>query len=143
MLLEERSAQYCEELTREEGKTLAEGVAEVRRAAEIFRFNSGEADREAGEIYSSPRRGEQILVGRRPLGVVGIITPWNFPIAIPAWKIAPALVHGNAVIWKPASLVPLLALRLTQVLVEAGLPSGVALVAGRSRRRGHEAPGAP
>ena len=124
-LLDERADQYGEELTREEGKTLAEGIGEVRRAAAIFEFNAGEADRESGELYNSPRRGEQIMVVRRPLGVVGIITPWNFPIAIPAWKIAPALAHGNAVVWKPASIVPLLAYRLSQVLVEAGLPAGV------------------
>lgn len=124
-LLDARAEEYGSELTREEGKTLAEGVGEVRRAAEILRFNAGEAYREAGEIYSSPRRGESIMVVRRPLGVVAVITPWNFPAAIPAWKIAPALVHGNAVVWKPASLVPLLAMRLAETLTEAGLPDGV------------------
>jgi alpha-ketoglutaric semialdehyde dehydrogenase len=124
-LLDARAEQYGAELTREEGKTLAEGIGEVRRAAEIFRFSAGEAHREAGELYSSPRRGESIMVVRRPLGVVAVITPWNFPAAIPAWKIAPALVHGNAVVWKPASLVPLLAMRLAEVLTEAGLPDGV------------------
>jgi alpha-ketoglutaric semialdehyde dehydrogenase len=124
-LLDRRAEDYGTELTREEGKTLAEGVGEVRRAAQILRFNAGEAHRDAGEVYSSPRAGESILVVRRPLGVVAVITPWNFPAAIPAWKIAPALVHGNAVVWKPASLVPLLAMRLAEVLTEAGLPEGV------------------
>jgi aldehyde dehydrogenase (NAD+) len=124
-LLEERAERYGAELTREEGKTLAEGVGEVRRAAEILRFNAGEANRDVGELYASPRRGESIMVVRRPLGVVAVITPWNFPAAIPAWKIAPALVHGNAVVWKPASLVPLLAMRLAETLTEAGLPDGV------------------
>lgn len=124
-ILDERAERYGAELTREEGKTLAEGVGEIRRAAEIFRFNAGEAHRDVGEIYSSPRRGESIMVVRRPLGVVAVITPWNFPAAIPAWKIAPALVHGNAVVWKPASLVPLLAMRLAETLTEAGLPDGV------------------
>ncbi|MGV9847918.1 aldehyde dehydrogenase family protein [Streptomyces sp. NPDC003442] len=124
-MLAARAETYGAELTREEGKTLVEGVSEVRRAAEILRFHAGEADRDSGEVYASPRRGESIFVTRRPLGVVAIITPWNFPIAIPAWKIAPALIHGNAVVWKPASLVPLLAMRFAETLVEAGLPEGV------------------
>lgn len=113
------------ELAAEEGKTRAEGVGEVRRAAQILRYYGNEGDRQAGEIYASPRAGEQILVTRRPIGVVGVITPFNFPIAIPAWKIAPALVYGNAVVWKPASTVPLLAMRLAQALTQAGLPAGV------------------
>ena len=113
------------ELTTEEGKTLAEGVGEVRRAAQILRYYAAEGDRPAGEIFASPRAGEQILVTRKPVGVVGVITPFNFPIAIPAWKIAPALVYGNAVVWKPASTVPLLAVRLAEALASAGLPAGV------------------
>lgn len=113
------------ELAREEGKTKAEGIGEVRRAAQILRYYGNEGDRQAGEIYSSPRAGEQILITRKPLGVVGVITPFNFPIAIPAWKIAPALIYGNTVVWKPASTVPLLAIRLAQALTEAGLPAGV------------------
>ena len=96
----------------EEGKTKAEGIGEVRRAAQILRYYGNEGDRQAGEIFASPRAGEQILVTRKPIGVVGVITPFNFPIAIPAWKIAPALVYGNTVVWKPASTVPLLAVRL-------------------------------
>jgi acyl-CoA reductase-like NAD-dependent aldehyde dehydrogenase len=113
------------ELSTEEGKTKAEGIGEVRRAAQILRYYGNEGDRQSGEIFASPRSGEQILVTRRPLGVVGIITPFNFPIAIPAWKIAPALVYGNTVVWKPASTVPLLAIRLAQALTDAGLPPGV------------------
>lgn len=113
------------ELAREEGKTKAEGIGEVRRAAQILRYYGNEGDRQAGQIFSSPRAGEQILVTRKPLGVVGVITPFNFPIAIPAWKIAPALIYGNTVVWKPASTVPLLAIRLAQALTEAGLPEGV------------------
>jgi acyl-CoA reductase-like NAD-dependent aldehyde dehydrogenase len=124
-LLEERAEQLGAELTREEGKTLPEGIGEVRRAAEILRYHAGEASRDAGELYNSPRRGETIMVVRQPIGVVTVITPWNFPIAIPAWKIAPALVYGNAVVWKPASLVPLLAYRFTEALVDAGMPPGV------------------
>ena len=113
------------ELTLEEGKTRAEGIAEVRRAAQILRYYAAEGDRQAGEIFSSPREGEQILVTRKPVGVVAVITPFNFPIAIPAWKIAPALVYGNTVVWKPASAVPLLAMRLAEALTAAGLPNGV------------------
>ncbi len=113
------------ELATEEGKTRAEGIGEVRRAAQILRYYGAEGDRQAGEIFSSPRVGEQILVTRKPIGVVAVITPFNFPIAIPAWKIAPALIYGNTVVWKPASTVPLLAIRLAQALTEAGLPTGV------------------
>ncbi|MCB0945650.1 MAG: aldehyde dehydrogenase family protein, partial [Mycobacterium sp.] len=109
------------ELAVEEGKTRAEGVGEVRRAAQILRYYGNEGDRQAGEIFSSPRAGEQILVTRKPIGVVAAITPFNFPIAIPAWKIAPALVYGNTVVWKPASTVPLLAVRLADALTAAGL----------------------
>ncbi len=124
-VLEESAESWGLDLAREEGKTLAEGTGEVRRAAQIFRYYGNDGDRTAGEIFSSPRRGEKILVTRKPLGVVGVITPFNFPIAIPAWKIAPALAYGNTVVWKPASTVPLLAMRLAQALDAAGLPAGV------------------
>ena len=123
--LAERADSIGLELAREEGKTLTEARAEVTRAAQILRYYGNEGDRSAGEIFSSPRRGERILVTRKPLGVVGVITPFNFPIAIPAWKIAPALVYGNTVVWKPAGTVPLLAIRLAEALHEAGLPAGV------------------
>lgn len=113
------------ELAIEEGKTKTEGIGEVRRAAQILRYYGNEGDRAAGEIFASPRAGEQILVTRKPIGVVAVITPFNFPIAIPAWKIAPALVYGNTVVWKPASTVPLLAIRLADALLTAGLPDGV------------------
>lgn len=119
------AADWGRELTREEGKTLAEGVGEVRRAAQVLAYFGGDADRESGAMYSSPRRGERIFVTRRPLGTVALITPFNFPMAIPAWKIAPALAYGNTVVWKPAGRVPLLALRLAQALDAAGLPAGV------------------
>lgn len=120
-----RAEQWGLELAREEGKTLAEGRGEVLRAAQILSYFATEGDRQAGELYQSPRRGERIMVTRKPLGVVGVVTPFNFPIAIPAWKIAPALVYGNTVVWKPASTVPLLAQRLAEALQEAGLPDGV------------------
>ena len=124
-IVEAAAPQWGAELAAEEGKTKAEGVGEVLRAAQILRYYGNDADREAGEVYSSPRRGERILVTRKPVGVVAIVTPFNFPIAIPAWKIAPALIYGNVVVWKPASVVPLLAMRLAQALAEAGLPVGV------------------
>ena len=122
----ERDADHLgRELSREEGKPLAEGHGEVLRAAQILRYHGDAGDRDAGELYASPRAGERILVTRRPRGVVAVVTPFNFPIAIPAWKIAPALVHGNTVVWKPASTVPLLAQRLAEALDDAGLPAGV------------------
>ncbi|MCW2944967.1 MAG: aldehyde dehydrogenase [Actinoallomurus sp.] len=124
-LVDASAEQWGEELAAEEGKTRAEGVGEIRRAAQILRYCAGEADREAGELFSSPRRGERILVTRRPVGVVAVVTPFNFPIAIPAWKIAPALSYGNAVVWKPASAIPILGMRLAQALHDAGLPAGV------------------
>jgi len=132
-VVDRHADEWGRELSLEEGKTLAEGIGEVRRAAQILRYYSAEGDRPAGEMYASPRAGEQILVTRKPLGVVGVITPFNFPIAIPAWKIVPALVYGNTAVWKPASSVPLLAIRLAQALTEAGLPPGVLnLVVGNS-----------
>jgi aldehyde dehydrogenase (NAD+) len=122
----ERNAQaWGLELATEEGKTKAEGIGEVGRAAQILRYYGNEGNRQAGEIFASPRAGEQILVTRKPIGVIAIITPFNFPIAIPAWKIAPALVYGNTLVWKPATTVPLLAIRLAEALTDAGLPPGV------------------
>ncbi|TMH29499.1 MAG: aldehyde dehydrogenase family protein [Betaproteobacteria bacterium] len=119
-------------LAREEGKTLPEGVGEVVRAGQIFKFFGGEALRLAGEKIPSVRPGIDVEVTREPLGVVSIITPWNFPIAIPAWKIAPALCYGNCVVFKPADLVPGSAWALSEIIVKAGIPSGVFnLVMGR------------
>jgi acyl-CoA reductase-like NAD-dependent aldehyde dehydrogenase len=124
-VIERNADDWGLDLAAEEGKTKAEGVAEVRRAAQILRYYGNEGDRQAGEIYASPRAGEQILVTRKPVGVIGVITPFNFPIAIPAWKIAPALIYGNTVVWKPASTVPMLSMRLASALTAAGLPAGV------------------
>jgi alpha-ketoglutaric semialdehyde dehydrogenase len=112
-------------LSREEGKTLAEGIGETVRAAQIFLFFSGEVLRMAGEKLASVRPGIDVEVTREPIGVVGLITPWNFPIAIPAWKIAPALAYSNCVVFKPAELVPATAHALSQVIIGAGLPKGV------------------
>ncbi|BCH24538.1 aldehyde dehydrogenase family protein [Mesorhizobium sp. L-8-3] len=119
-------------LSREEGKTLAEGIGETVRAAQIFDFFAGEALRLSGEAIPSVRPGIGVEVTREAVGVVGIITPWNFPIAIPAWKIAPALCYGNTVVFKPADLVPGCSWAIVDILHRAGLPKGVLnLVMGR------------
>jgi acyl-CoA reductase-like NAD-dependent aldehyde dehydrogenase len=124
-------------LAREEGKTLPEAVAEVTRAGQIFRFFAGEALRQAGERLPSVRPGVDVEVTREPVGVVAIVTPWNFPIAIPAWKIAPALAWGNCVVFKPADLVPGSAWALAEIISRAGFPPGVFnLVMGRGSRVG-------
>ncbi|MCM0021164.1 MAG: aldehyde dehydrogenase family protein [Tagaea sp.] len=112
-------------LSREEGKTLPEGVGEAARAGQILAFYAGEALRLNGELVTSIRPGVGIEVTREPIGVVGMITPWNFPIAIPAWKIAPALAYGNTAVIKPADLVPHSAWALVDILQRAGLPKGV------------------
>lgn len=119
-------------LAREEGKTLAEAIAEVGRAGQIFKFFSGEALRVGGVHVDSVRSGIEVDVIREPVGVVGIIAPWNFPIAIPAWKIAPALAYGNSVVLKPADLVPGSAWALADIIHRAELPPGTFnLVMGR------------
>jgi alpha-ketoglutaric semialdehyde dehydrogenase len=119
-------------LSREEGKTLPEAVGEATRAGQIFDFFAGEALRIPGEKFASVRPNVDIEVTREPVGVVGIIAPWNFPIAIPAWKIAPALAYGNTVVFKPADLVPGSAHALAEIIVRAGVPKGVFnLVIGR------------
>ncbi|HZH26470.1 MAG TPA: aldehyde dehydrogenase family protein [Azospirillaceae bacterium] len=119
-------------LSREEGKTLPEGIGETVRAGQIFLFFAGECLRMAGEKVPSTRPGVDVEVTREPVGVVGLITPWNFPIAIPAWKIAPALAYGNCVVFKPADPVPATAHALAEIIVRAGVPAGVFnLVMGR------------
>ena len=119
-------------LAREEGKTLAEGIGESARAGQIFLFYAAECVRLAGEKIASVRPKIDVEITREPIGVVGIITPWNFPIAIPAWKIAPALAYGNCVVFKPADLVPAMAHALSEIIVRAGIPPGVFnLVMGR------------
>ncbi|MUJ41884.1 aldehyde dehydrogenase family protein [Brucella abortus] len=112
-------------LSREEGKTLVEGIGETIRASQIFDFFAGECLRLAGEVLPSARPGIGVEVTREPVGVVGIITPWNFPIAIPAWKIAPALCYGNTIVFKPAELVPGCSWAIADILHRAGLPKGV------------------
>ncbi len=127
-----RKEELGELLAREEGKTRPEAIGEVARAGQIFKFFAGETLRAAGEFLPSVRPGLNVEITREPIGVVGIITPWNFPIAIPAWKIAPALAYGNCVIFKPADLVPGSAWALAEIISRSGLPAGVFnLVMGR------------
>src|SRR5438874_7988352 len=124
-LLEQRASTVGRDLTREEGKTLVEGIGETKRAAAILRYYAGLTLEADGQTYPSLSPNTFLFARREPIGVVSAITPWNFPIAIPAWKIAPALAYGNSVVWKPAELVPLTAVHLVQALVDAGLPDGV------------------
>ena len=138
-ILEARKTELAALLTREEGKTLAESTGEVQRAVDIFRFFGGLSYVLGGQTIPHDLPGNLLYTNRQPLGVVALITPWNFPIAIPAWKLAPALVAGNAVVLKPASQVPALALELAKVLQEAGLPKGVLnVVVGNGREVGGE-----
>lgn len=120
-----RKAELGDLLAREEGKTLPEAIGEVGRAGQIFKFFAGEALRIPGEKLASVRPGLEVDITREPVGVVGIIAPWNFPIAIPAWKIAPALAYGNCVVFKPADAVPGSAWALAEILSRSGLPAGV------------------
>lgn len=127
-----RKGELGDLLAREEGKTLMEAIGEVARAGYIFKFFAGEVMRLRGDKLGSPRANVDVEVTREPVGVVGIITPWNFPIAIPAWKIAPALAYGNTVVFKPADLVPGSAWALAEIIGRAGVPAGVFnLVMGR------------
>ncbi|HUF22075.1 MAG TPA: aldehyde dehydrogenase family protein, partial [Burkholderiales bacterium] len=120
-----RKEEHGKLLSREEGKTLPEGIGEVVRAGNIFKFFAGEVLRRTGELVPSVRPGIDVEIVREPMGVVGIISPWNFPAAIPAWKVAPALAYGNTVVFKPADLVPGMAHAIAKIIVEAGVPKGV------------------
>ena len=124
-LLNERQHAIAEDLVREEGKTLAEAKGEVKRASDVLRFFGSLGWAATGEVLPSGLPDTTITTRREPLGVVGLITPWNFPIAIPAWKTAPALISGNAVVIKPAELTPLSTTHLARALQDAGLPAGV------------------
>jgi alpha-ketoglutaric semialdehyde dehydrogenase len=123
--VEARVEQMAEDMTREMGKPLREARLESARAAAIFRFFAGEAWRPRGELYEQSATGSALYTVRRPLGVVALITPWNFPAAIPAWKLAPALVYGNTVVLKLAQEAPLTGLHLAAALDGAGIPEGV------------------
>ena len=124
-LLARRAGLVAVDLVREEGKTLAEATAEVLRAADVLRFYGSACWHADGQTFPSAGAGTHLFTRREPLGVVAVITPWNFPIAIPAWKIAPALAMGNAVVAKPAQLTPVSTRHLVACLTEAGLPAGV------------------
>jgi alpha-ketoglutaric semialdehyde dehydrogenase len=131
-LVDERADTIGRDLAREEGKTLLEAVGETRRAAAILRYYAGQTLEPDGETYPSHSALTFLYARREPLGVVTAITPWNFPIAIPAWKIAPAIAFGNTLVWKPAEIVPLTSTHFATALVDAGLPDGVLnLVLGR------------
>ncbi len=120
-----RKDEFGKLLSREEGKTLPEGIGEVVRAGNVFKFFGGEVLRRSGELIPSVRPGIDVEIVREPLGVVGIISPWNFPAAIPAWKIAPALAYGNCVVFKPADLVPGMAHAIARIIADSGVPKGV------------------
>ena len=138
-ILESRKTQLSELLTREEGKTLAESTGEVQRAIDIFRFFGGLSYTLGGQTIPHDQPNNLLYTTRQPLGVVALITPWNFPVAIPAWKAAPALVSGNTVVLKPASQAPGMALEIARALQEAGLPKGVLnVVIGEGRTAGLE-----
>jgi aldehyde dehydrogenase (NAD+) len=124
-ILDKKFEQVAADMTREEGKTLPEAKGEVRRAINILRYFAGEGSRMPGMLVPSERDRVHMFALRKPIGVVGLVTPWNFPSAIPAWKLAPALICGNTVLMKPASAAPLSAWRIVEALHEAGIPKGV------------------
>src|SRR5712692_6664413 len=124
-IMDRKFDQLGAEMTREEGKTLPEAKGEVRRAINILRYFGGEGSRLPGMMVPSERDRVHMFAIRKPVGVVGLVTPWNFPSAIPAWKLAPALICGNTVVLKPASAAPLSAWRIVEALHEAGVPKGV------------------
>jgi acyl-CoA reductase-like NAD-dependent aldehyde dehydrogenase len=124
-ILDRKFDQIAAEMTREEGKTLPESKGEVRRSINIFRYFAGEGSRLPGLLVPSERERVHMFAVRKPIGVVGLVTPWNFPSAIPAWKLAPALICGNTVVLKPASAAPLSAWRIVEACHEAGIPKGV------------------
>jgi aldehyde dehydrogenase (NAD+) len=124
-ILDRKFEQIAAEMTREEGKTLPESKGEVRRSINIFRYFAGEGSRLPGLLVPSERERVHMFAIRKPIGVVGLVTPWNFPSAIPAWKLAPALICGNTVVLKPASAAPLSAWRIVEACHESGIPKGV------------------
>jgi aldehyde dehydrogenase (NAD+) len=138
-LMQEKKEELARLLTREEGKTLKDSLGEVQRATNIMEFMAGEARRLGGETMPSELPKNFAYTIRQPIGVVGIITPWNFPVAVPVWKLAPALVCGNTVVFKPATPTPLTATRIVEIFEEAGLPPGVLnLVMGSGKEVGDE-----
>src|ERR671910_1250781 len=138
-LLEEHKEDLAQLLTREEGKTIAESRGELQRSINVADFCAGEARRLNGETIQSELPANFAYTLKQPLGVVACVTPWNFPVAIPVWKIAPALVAGNTVVFKPASITPATAVRITEIFEEAGIPKGVLnLILGSGSEAGDE-----
>lgn len=134
-----RAAEIGRIIAREEGKPLAEGKGEVYRAGQFFTYFAAEVLRNQGDLAESVRPGIEIDVRREPAGVVAIVSPWNFPVATPAWKIAPALAFGNAVVWKPANLTPASAVALTEIIARQDIPAGLFnLVTGPGRSVGQQ-----
>src|SRR6476659_5144884 len=124
-LLEEHKEELAQSLTREEGKTIAESRGELQRSINVAEFCAGESRRMNGETIQSELPANFAYTIKQPLGVVACVTPWNFPVAIPVWKIAPALVAGNTVVFKPATLTPATGVRIVELFAEAGIPPGV------------------
>lgn len=138
-LLEEKIDELAKIMTREMGKSLVETRSEVTRSAQLMEWYGGEAKRLCGETFPSDRSRTFLYTVRVPLGVVALVTPWNFPLSIPCWKLGPALVSGNSVILKPSSLTPLTCIKLAEIMEEAGLPPGVLnVVTGSGRELGEE-----
>src|SRR4029078_256697 len=138
-LLEEHREELAQILTREEGKTIAESRGELQRSINVADFCAGESRRMNGETIQSELPSNFAYTIKQPLGVVAVVTPWNFPVAIPVWKIAPALVAGNTVVFKPASLTPATAIRIVELFTEAGIPPGVLnLIIGSGSEAGEE-----
>src|SRR6267154_4253248 len=138
-LMEEAKEELASILTREEGKTLSESRGELQRSINVAEFCAGESRRMNGETILSELPANFAYTLKQPLGVVACVTPWNFPVAIPVWKIAPALVAGNAVVFKPASLTPATAVRIVEIFEEAGIPPGVLnLIIGSGSDAGEE-----
>ena len=138
-LMEEHKEELAQLLTREEGKTIAESRGELQRSINVADFCAGESRRMNGETIQSELPANFAYTLKQPLGVVACVTPWNFPVAIPVWKIAPALVAGNTVVFKPASLTPATAVRIVEIFENAGLPAGVLnLVLGSGSDAGDE-----
>src|SRR5882672_3859425 len=138
-LMEDHKEELAQLLTREEGKTIAESRGELQRSINVAEFCAGESRRMNGETIQSELPSNFAYTIKQPLGVVACITPWNFPVAIPIWKIAPALVAGNTVVFKPATLTPATAVRIVEIFAEAGIPPGVLnLVLGSGSEAGDE-----
>src|ERR1700741_5195177 len=143
-LLEENKEELAQLLTHEEGKTIAESRGELQRSINVADFCAGESRRLTGETIPSELPLNFAYTIKQPLGVVACVTPWNFPVAIPVWKIAPALVAGNTVVFKPATITPGTAVRITEIFQEAGIPPGVLnLIIGSGSEAGEEIIGHP